>query len=110
MAVDPLVTPRYTLAGAVRLPREVRADLDRLVAWLHASARGLGLEVREVRVSRWRSQEAPQNRETVVDVWVRGDEAAALRLWTAAGAFLGELPTASSSLATAPLSVDVHWR
>jgi hypothetical protein len=68
------------------------------------------LEVREVRVSRWRSQEVPQNRETVVDVWVRGEEAAALRLWTAAGDYLGELPTAARQLAGPPLSVDVHWR
>lgn len=110
MAVGPLVTPRYTVASTVRLPPELRADLNRLAEWLRAFAQDLGLQVREIRVSRWRSQEVPQNRETVVDVWVRGDEAAALRLWTAAGDYLGKLPTASSSLAKAPLTVDVHWR
>jgi hypothetical protein len=54
--------------------------------------------------------EVPRNRETVVDVWVRCDEAAVYRLWTAAGDYLGELPTASTTLSKAALTVDIHWR
>jgi hypothetical protein len=110
MAADSLLAPKYSVESTVRLTDSLRADLDVLADWLFARAPEFGLTIDRVHVSGWRSLEVPQNRETIVDVWVNGEADAALRLWSAAGAKLGEIPSASGTHARAPLAVDVHWQ
>ena len=109
MAAETRAFSPPTVEFKSRLPRQVRLDVERLLAWLRSEASTRGIDVSRVRVSRWRSAEVPQNRETVVDVWIEASETDALALWTRAGDFLDDLPSASGEHNSAPLAVDVHW-
>jgi hypothetical protein len=107
MAASPLTVQLPRLEFDVRLASEVRRDVQRLVDWLSERAAERGLTIERVRVSRWRSAEVPQNRETVVEAWMGGDRHLLTELWLEAGKFAGELPAAGNT--RAPLTIDIHW-
>jgi hypothetical protein len=110
MVATPVARFPYAVAPGLRLPVPVRRDVERLVKWLAARSAEAGLTIRAIRVSRWQSPETPQNRETVVEVWVEGPDDAAVRLWEDAGSFVAELPSASHEHSRVPLSIGMHWR
>jgi hypothetical protein len=111
MAAQTQVLSEPVVEFEPRLPSRVRAEVEPLLTWLYRETADRNIALSRVRVSRWRSAEVPQNRETVVDVWVDAPQPDAIALLMRAGKFLESLPASGTTgpRSGAPIAVDVHW-